>query len=85
MVAHISVSLDDEQKSRFDVIASARQEPLETVVAEALVEYLDYDAAFRAAVEQGLADARAGHVYDFDEVVGEIREHMAGNSGVLDR
>ena len=84
-MVHISVSLDDEQKSRFEVIASARQEPLETVVAEALVEYLDYDAAFRAAVEQGLAEARAGDVYDFDEVVGDIRERIAGSPGPLDQ
>jgi len=85
MAVHISIALDDEQQSRFETIASARHEPLETVVAEALVEYLDYDTAFRNAVKQGLADARAGDVYDFDQVMDETRERIAAVPDARDR
>jgi predicted transcriptional regulator len=77
MTAHISVALNDEQKHRFEVIAEARQEPLETVVAEALAEYLDHDAAFRAAVEEGLAAERAGDVSDFQTFADDLRKRIA--------
>ena len=72
MTIHLSVSLDDDQKARFDAIAAAREEPLEKIVAEAITDYLEYDRAFRAAVEVGLEDVRAGRVYDFDEVMDEL-------------
>jgi hypothetical protein len=47
------------------------------VVAEALVEYLDYDKTFRAAVEEGLIAEREGDVADFRTLADNLRRRMA--------
>ena len=82
MTAHISVPLDEEQKARFEAIAEARQEPLASVVAEALTDYLDYDTWFRAQVAEGMAAVEAGDVHDFDEFEQEMRAYMAAHLAV---
>jgi predicted transcriptional regulator len=84
MTVRISVPLDDEQRVRFEAIAEARQESLEAVVAEALVEYLDYDSAFRAAVEEGLAAERAGQVSDLKTFAEDLRRRMAERVAEVD-
>jgi predicted transcriptional regulator len=77
MTVHISVPLDEDQQARFEEIAAAREEPLDKVVAEALADYLDYDRAFRAAVEEGLAAERAGQVTEFATYAADLRRRMA--------
>jgi predicted transcriptional regulator len=43
-------------------------------VREALAEFVLSEEAFAAAVEEGLADVRAGRLVDHDEVMREIRQ-----------
>jgi predicted transcriptional regulator len=61
----------DEALSR---LASARRKSKSALVREALAEFVLSEEAFAAAVEEGLADARAGRLVDHDEVMREIRE-----------
>ncbi|OLE32865.1 MAG: hypothetical protein AUG47_05520 [Alphaproteobacteria bacterium 13_1_20CM_3_64_12] len=61
----------DEALSR---LASARRKSKSALVREALAEFVLSEEAFAAAVEEGLADARAGRLVDHDEVMREIRQ-----------
>ena len=61
----------DEALSR---LASARRKSKSALVQEALAEFVLSEEAFAAAVEEGLADARAGRLVDHDEVMREIRQ-----------
>lgn len=73
MTNRVVITLTDEQKARFEEIAAARQEPFVTAVEEAVAEYLDYDAEFRAAVQEGLDDVAAGRTHPWEEVEAELR------------
>jgi predicted transcriptional regulator len=61
----------DEALSR---LASARRKSKSALVREALAEFVLSEEAFAAAVEEGLADARAGRLVDHDEMMREIRQ-----------
>ncbi len=76
MTAKLAITLDDDQMARLDALAQARQETTASVVQEAVREYLDYDAEFRAAVQEGLDALEAGDVRDFDEVKAELQAYM---------
>ena len=80
MTVHLSVPLDEEQKARLDAIAEARHETTAELATRALTEYLEFEAAFVAAVEEGRADARAGYVYDFADVASDLRRRTAEDS-----
>jgi predicted transcriptional regulator len=73
----MSISLEEDQKARLDALAESRSETTAEIVAEALDQYLAYDTAFRAAVEEGLAANRAGDVSDFEEFASAMRRRMA--------
>ena len=77
MTVHISVALEEGQLAQLEAIAEARQETAVDVVAEALTRYLDYEMAFRAAVEEGLAAERAGDTSDFADYARDLRRRMA--------
>ena len=61
----------DEALSR---LASARRKSKSALVQEALAEFVLSEEAFAAAVEEGLADLRAGRLVDHEEVMREIRQ-----------
>jgi predicted transcriptional regulator len=75
------VALDTRIPSELDEalgrLASARGKSKSALVREALAEYVLSEEAFAAAVEEGLADARAGRLVEHEEVVREIRELLA--------
>ena len=72
MTNRVVITLTNEQKARFEAIAEARQEPFVAAVEEAVAEYLDYDAEFRAAVQKGLDDVAAGRVHRWEDVKAEL-------------
>lgn len=76
MTARLAITLNDDQKARLDTLARARQASAADVAAEAVAQYLDNDAAFRAAVEVGLAAGRNGDVSDFAPFAAGLRERM---------
>lgn len=67
------VAITDEQKARLEQIAEARETTVVGAVEEAVTEYLDYDAEFRKAVQEGLDDVAAGRVHDWEDVKAELR------------
>jgi predicted transcriptional regulator len=71
--ANIPADLDEA----LDRLASARGQTKSALVREALSEFVITDEAFRAAVEEGLADARAGHTIPHEQVMREIEELLA--------
>ena len=72
MAAKVAITLTDEQQARLEQIAEARQETVVAMVQEAVAEYLDADAEFRKAVQEGLDDVAAGRVRDWEEVRAEL-------------
>ena len=77
MMARVAIILDDEQKARLDALAETRQASAADLATEAVSEYLQHDAAFRLAVEEGLDAGLAGDVADFDQFAEGLRHRMA--------
>lgn len=76
MPARLAITLNDDQRALLDNLARARQASAADVAIEAVTQYLDNEAAFRAAVEAGLAAGRAGDVSDFAPFAAGLRERM---------
>ncbi len=68
--AEISADLDEALTH----LASARGQSKAELVRDALRFYIRSEDDFVAAVEEGLADIRAGRLIDHDKVTLEIRE-----------
>ena len=77
MTIQLAITLDAEQKTRLDAIAEARDETAADVVNEAVTRYLDYDAWFRARVQEGLDSLARGEGHDLEEVEEGFRQHIA--------
>jgi predicted transcriptional regulator len=73
----IETRVPPELDEALDRLASARGLSKAALVREALAEFVLSEEAFHAAVEEGLADARAGRLVDHDEVMREMRELIA--------
>jgi predicted transcriptional regulator len=76
MPVQLAITLNDDQKARLESLVQTRQASPADLAAEAVTQYLDDDAAFRAAVEAGLAAGRAGDVADFAPFAAGMRERM---------
>ncbi|MFN9928989.1 MAG: hypothetical protein ACK53I_18860 [Phenylobacterium sp.] len=76
MPVQLAITLNDDQKARLESLAQTRQASAADLAAEAVAQYLDEDAAFRAAVEAGRAAGRAGDVADFAPFAARMRERM---------
>ena len=77
MTVHVTIELDEALKAKLDAVAEARRRTSSDIVAEAVRELVDEDDAFRAAVEQGLASARAGRLIPHEDVVAHVRARRA--------
>jgi predicted transcriptional regulator len=73
MTTPLAIMLTDEQLSRLELIAEAREETLATTVQEAVTAFLHKDAEYRAYVQEGLDDIAAGRVHDWEDVKAEMR------------
>ena len=58
-------------------LAVARGKKKDALICEVLTEYVAAEEAFAAAVEEGLAEARAGNTVPHEEVMQEIEELLA--------
>jgi len=58
--ATITVEVDVDLKDRLERAAAGQNKPAETLVQQALEQFLGHDAWFRAEVEAGLGEADAG-------------------------
>lgn len=84
MPTQLAITLNDDQKARLDTLAQARRASAADVAVEAVTQYLDNDAAFRDAVEVGLAAGRRGDVADFAPFAAGVRERMTAKLAELD-
>ena len=81
MPSQVAITLSSDQMARLDAIAEARHASSSDVAAEAVSQYLQNDAQFRSAVEDGLRAGAAGDVMDFDIFAAEMRRRMAIDAG----
>ena len=73
MTNPVAILLTDEQLSRLELIAEAREETLVATVQEAVTGFLHKDAEYRAYVQEGLDDIAAGRVHAWEDVKAEMR------------
>ena len=66
--ATITITLDSATLTRLQGIASATEQDLQSIIAEAIGAYLEWDEEFRADVEEGLRQADAGEFATEEEV-----------------
>ncbi len=76
MTVHITVPLDDEQNAQLEALAHQQSRTPADLVASVIRDLLAKDAAWIAALEEGLDDVRAGRVYDYDEVKSDLRAYV---------
>lgn len=80
MTVRVSFPLDEQQLARIGDIAAARHETTDQVLADAVANYLDYDAWFVAEVHKGLAEVADGQTRDFDDAAKALRSRMASRT-----
>jgi predicted transcriptional regulator len=59
--------------AEIDALAATMDRSRNYVINQALRQYIDLNARDIERIKEGIADARAGHVYDADEVHAAIR------------
>lgn len=73
MTNPVAIMLTEEQLSRLEIIAEAREETVASTVQEAVTAFLHKDAEYRAYIQDGLDDIAAGRVHDWEDVKAEMR------------
>ena len=73
----ISARIPDEINDQLTRLSEATGRTKSWVIKEALRSYLLSESAFLEAIEEGLADIRAGRVTPHEEVRAEIRRKIA--------
>lgn len=74
MANRVVITLTDEQKTRLEQIADAREGTLATAVEEAVTSFLHRDREYREYVQEGLDDIAAGRTRPWEDVEAELRE-----------
>lgn len=74
MTTPVAITLTDDQLSRLELIAEAREETVAATVQEAVTAFLHKDAEYRAYVQVGLDDIVAGRTRPWELVEAELRE-----------
>ena len=64
----ISARVSQSLSAAVEQIAVLQGRSRSWVIEKALERYVETEGEFIAAVQEGLADSRAGHVYDFEDV-----------------
>ena len=72
-MTEIAVELSEEDADRIAAIAESRNENSVSIVREAVANYLDYDAEFRAAVQQGIEEADRDEGIDMEDFAAEMQ------------
>lgn len=71
------MKLRDDVAARLDDVSKETSRDADELVNEAVSQYLDYDERFRELVREGLRQADAGELRDFDEVASKLRARIA--------
>lgn len=78
MTVHISVPVDDADRTDLEAWAATRGVPVGSMVAEAVADFVQDQREIIAAVAEARADIAAGRVSSHDEVVAEFEARRAG-------
>jgi predicted transcriptional regulator len=73
----VSLPLDEARFNALAARAAREGKPVESLLLDALDVVLDDEAAYIAAVKEGLADLDAGNTTDGDVVFDEVRALIA--------
>lgn len=73
MTNPFAITLTDEQLSRLELIAEAREETVAVTLQEAVTRFLHKDEEYRAYIQEGLDDIAAGRTRPWEEVKAEMR------------
>ena len=84
MLTRLAITLNEDQTARLESLAQARNATSAEVAFEAVAQYLDDDATFRAIVAEGLAAGRNGDVSEFAPFAAGLRERMSAALAEID-
>lgn len=73
MTTPVAIMLTEEQLSRLELIAEAREETVAATVQEAVTRFLHKDEEYRAYIQEGLDAVARGEVYDWQDVKADLR------------
>ena len=71
--AIVTVRIDSTLNRRLEALARATKRSKSYLAAEALQSYVESEAQFVAAIEEGLRDIEADNVVNHDTVVADFR------------
>ena len=71
--AIVTVRIDSTLNRRLEALARATKRSKSYLAAEALQSYVESEAQFVAAIEEGLRDLEADNVVDHDTVVADFK------------
>ena len=77
----LSVRIPSRLNAKLARLAKLSKRSKSAAATAILAEHVDAEAAYVAAVEEGLADARAGNLIGHDEVAALIERKMKARSG----
>ena len=91
MTVHVTIALDEAVKAKLDALADARQAPIDDIVAMAVLDMAvedeavpfmsaEEEAAFHAAVDEGLRSLDAGGGIPHEVVIAELRARQAART-----
>ena len=77
MTVHVTIAMDEAVKAKLDALAHGRGVPVDEIVASAVADRAAQEAAFLAAVDEGLKSLDAGEGVPHDDVVAEVMRQRA--------
>ena len=77
MPTPMAFRLDDDIRTRLDLLAKATHRSMSYLAAEALRQYLDNNEWQIQAIQQGVADTDAGRVIDHDALTNKWEQRRA--------
>lgn len=72
----MNISLDEQAVEKLRTIAERAGKRMEDLVAELVQGTLNEEERYRAAVREGIAQADAGRLVDFDEAFDRVTEKL---------
>jgi predicted transcriptional regulator len=74
MTRHVTIELTEAQAAVLEFEAERESKPVEAIVLDLIQRQVDYDAWFRAKVQEGLDAANRGELIPHEEVVARAKK-----------
>ncbi|MDB5430426.1 MAG: hypothetical protein JWP35_1542 [Caulobacter sp.] len=76
MNAPLAITLDDEHRAQLEALAAERSMSAADLAAKAVADFVEEDAAWVAAVKEGLASLDRGEGRSLEEVDADMRAYI---------